>query len=521
MSTPPSYSGLDPALANYLPLNISCKDIKGTFLFANKLYCETLGRKLDEILGKKESDLFPRELVERYREEDLRVAQMKQMDCKIEERRKADGSKLFVQTLRIPLYDPEGQVVGIQEIFWNVTDRRLAGEALLESNRQLAEAILELKKTQANMIKQERLHALGQMASGIAHDFNNTLMPILGFSEVLLMNTEALKDGDRVKRYIQKINIAAKDATKIVGRLRGFYRLRQEDEIFRALKLNELVEETIELTEPKWKEQALANGIQILLKTDLAEITPIAGNESELREVLTNLIFNAVDAMPERGTLTLRTRQEPEHVVLEVADTGTGMTEEVRSRCMEPFFSTKGERGTGLGLAIVFGVVHRHGGSIEIETDVGHGTTFILRFPAQSLIPINKESSAEGPTRSTRKLQVLVVEDDPAVREVLASYLVQDGHVFETAENGREGLQKFYASWYHVVLTDLAMPEMNGDQLAIYIKRIAPNKPVILLTGFGDMIKAVDKKPEGIDLVLTKPITLDVLREAFKIVIPN
>lgn len=195
---------------------------------------------------------------------------------------------------------------------------------------------------------------MGHMASGIAHDFNNALSPVLGFSELLLNMPTTLDDKEKSERYLKMMHTAAQDATNVVKRLSEFYRHRTQGEDFRPINLSKLIEQVMSLTQPRWKDQAQANGKPIHMVTDLQEIPSITGNESELREVLTNLIFNAVDAISKGGKITLRSRLLGEQVLIEVDDTGRGMTEEIRQRCFDPFFSTKLERGTGLGLSIGF-----------------------------------------------------------------------------------------------------------------------------------------------------------------------
>ena len=198
--------------------------------------------------------------------------------------------------------------------------------------------------------------------------------------------------------------------------------------------------------------------------------------------------------------------------VLQVIDSGTGMSEEVRLRCLEPFFSTKDEHGTGLGLGIVYGIVRRHDGSVEIESQQGEGTTITI------CLPLYREDRAAAPPPPARgmehPLRILVVEDEPLVREVIGVYLREDKHQIETAANGREGLERYRLGGFDLVLTDRAMPEMNGDVLAAEIKKIDPHQPVILLTGFGDLMTGAGEKPEGVDLVVSKPFTLNSLREA-------
>ncbi|OGG56204.1 MAG: hypothetical protein A3F84_16430 [Candidatus Handelsmanbacteria bacterium RIFCSPLOWO2_12_FULL_64_10] len=387
---------------------------------------------------------------------------------------------------------------------------RVEGE-LRESNRRLEEALAELRQTQQHVIQQERLRALGQMASGIAHDFNNALSPILGFSELLLISPESLGNQEKATHYLQSIHTAAQDAAGVVKRLSEFYRRRDEREVLLPVKLNPLVEQVISLTQPRWREQALANGITVDVEADLQEVPIISGDEVGLREALTNLIFNAVDAMPHDGTITLRTRPDGERVVLEVSDTGAGMTEEVRKRCLEPFFTTKGERGTGMGLAMVYGIVQRHKGEIDIQSEPGRGTTFTLRLPVR--VEQRTEKRPQETEVRVRPLRVLIVDDDPAIGELIAEYLASDGHTAERAASGREGLEKFRGERFDLVVTDRAMPEMSGDQMAVAAKQIAPGVPVLMLTGFGDMMQVSGERPRDVDFILGKPVTHARLRE--------
>ena len=392
---------------------------------------------------------------------------------------------------------------------------------LREANGRLADALKELRDTQQQIIQQERLHALGRMASGIAHDFNNALAPILGFSELLLIRPEMLDDRERTRSYLQMINTAAKDSAAVVGRLREFYRYREHAEISLPVVLNDLVQQVILLTQPKWKDQALAAGVTIKTVTDFKNTPTISGNESELREMLTNIVFNAVDAVVEQkgGTIAFRTFQKGNWIILQVSDTGVGMTEEVRLRCLEPFFSTKSEHGTGLGLGIVYGIVRRHGGKIDIESQVGQGTTVTISLPIhKDEVAPEPQEKWEAPGRINKR--ILVVEDEPLVREVISVYLGTDNHDVTTAINGVDGLEKFRAGQFDIVLTDRAMPQMNGDQLAEAIKKIDPKKPIILLTGFGDIMLGSGEKPVGIDMVLSKPFTMSQLRDAIAKFIP-
>ncbi len=391
-----------------------------------------------------------------------------------------------------------------------ISERKRAEEALRDSNHQLAEALGKLRETQEHIIQRERLHALGRMASGIAHDFNNALAPILGFSELLLLRKEILANPEKVREYLEMIHRAAQDSATVVSRLREFYRYREDAEVFAPVSLNDLVQQVISLTQPKWKDEALAAGVTIKIKSEFSNVPSIYGNEAELREVLTHLVLNAIDAIPHIGQITFRTFVRDEQALLQVIDNGVGMSDEVRARCLEPFFSTKEEHGTGLGLGIVYGIVRRHEGLIEIASKLGEGTTITLTLPLYKEQEVEKTAE---PRPSTQALRVLVVEDEPLVREVISVYLSEDRHHVEVAENGREGLEKFRLGQFDIVLTDRAMPEMNGDQLAAAVKSINPEMPVMLLTGFGDLMSDAAERPQGVDLVVSKPFTLAMLRE--------
>lgn len=350
---------------------------------------------------------------------------------------------------------------------------------------------------------------------GIAHDFNNLLTPILDFSDLLLTTPEYLDDKEETTQLLQRINVAAMDAATVVKRLANFYRSREDALSFGPVNLALLFDQSISLTQPKWRTQADSRNVDFRFQTDVEDDMTIQADEGELREALVNLILNAIDAMPDGGTVTLGARFRDDDVVIEIVDTGTGMTEETRQRCMEPFYSTKGAKGTGLGLATVYGTAQRHGGAVDIETELGKGTTFLISLPMREA-PADDTQVLQKPD-VLAPLHVLVVDDEPLVRDVVVRYLTDDGHTVEEATNGHEGLEKFQAGKFDLVLLDSAMPEMSGDQLAVEIKRTTQDIPIVMMTGYARVEESASSSPASdIDVVIGKPVTQHSLRQAFR-----
>jgi CheY-like chemotaxis protein len=341
---------------------------------------------------------------------------------------------------------------------------------------------------------------------------------VIGYTDLLLNDPRIMEEKETAQGFLRTMNAAGHDASKIVARLRDFYRPREESEIFTPIDLAMLLEEVVPLTQPKWKTQALAAGRAVNVVLDLEPVPLVACNAAEIREIAVNLIFNAVDAMPEGGTMTLRTRHAGNVVSIGVSDTGTGMTEEVRQRCMEPFFSTKGEDGTGLGLSMVFGILKRHEGAVDIESEIGKGTTFWIRLPRSTE---ESEAAHEEDDEGVRSLHVLTVDDQPTARDVLTRYLRADSHSVVTATNGLEALAKFNLEPFDLVITDHAMPGMTGAQLATAIKEKKGDQPILLVTGYSDLNLSAADLPAGVDLIVSKAISLKELRQAIAKAIRN
>lgn len=392
----------------------------------------------------------------------------------------------------------------------------------------LQQAYDDLRRTQKAVMQQERLLALGEMASGIAHDINNAISPVALYTELLLDKEPDLSP--RARGHLETIRRAIDDVGQTVARMREFYRQREPQMTLLPMDLNRLVQQVVELTRARWSDMAQQRGIAIEMRTALAPDLPtIMGAENEIREALTNLVFNAVDAMPNGGPLTLRTSVAEEKaphppgssarrfVQVEVIDAGVGMDEDTRRRCLEPFFTTKGERGTGLGLAMVYGAMQRHSADIEIESAVGQGTTVRLIF-AIPTTPVPDFASSTTPS-VLPPVRILVVDDDPLVLKSLHDTLEVDGHEVTTADGGQAGINAFLAAQaqgnaFPVVITDLGMPYVDGRKVSSAVKSAAPKTIVLMLTGWGQRLVSDGDVPPHVDRVLSKPPKLRELREA-------
>ena len=401
-------------------------------------------------------------------------------------------------------------------------------EQIEEQNLALQQAYDDLRRTQQAIMQQERLRAVGQMASGIAHDINNAISPASIYIESLLEREPNLSV--RTRDYLTMVQGAIDDVAQTVSRLREFYRMREPQLALAQVDVNQLVVRVVDLTRARWKDMAEQRGAVIGVKIELAPSPcQILCVESEIREALINLIFNAVDAMPEGGTMTVRTRlsegilpgDKPApapRVCIEVADTGAGMSEETRRRCLEPFFTTKGERGTGLGLAMVYGTIQRHGAEIEIDSAPGRGTTMRLLFPLPAAA-VELPADAGSPSRAPFPLRLLVVDDDVVLLQSLAQALEGDGHEVVAANGGQAGIEAFNAERkagrpFDAVFSDLGMPPVDGKQVAAAVKASSPATPVFLLTGWGQAMETDDEIHAHVDRVLRKPPKMRELREA-------
>jgi PAS domain S-box-containing protein len=361
----------------------------------------------------------------------------------------------------------------------------------------IARDITAQKQERERAARADKLRALGQLASGVAHDFNNSLAAILGRAQLMRrqVNDEASI------RNLDIIQTAAEDAAATVRRIQTFARKSHAKE-FELLDSSQLVSDAVEITRTRWENEAGLRGLQIEVAVNAKEALFTRGNASELREVFVNLIVNAVDAMPHGGSLTINCARQDARLHLRFTDTGTGMAEEVRQKVFEPFYTTKGMQGTGLGLAVSYGIIERHEGSIAVESKPGQGTTFIVDLPAAEAESVVAETPVPGVSQS---LSVLVIDDEPFVRDTLTEMLSELSHQVLAADSGREALAQFASQSFDLVFTDLAMPEMDGWETARALRKLRPEVPIVLVTGYGATAKAPAGEHDLISGVIAKP----------------
>jgi signal transduction histidine kinase/CheY-like chemotaxis protein len=403
-----------------------------------------------------------------------------------------------------------------QERRWsNVLEERVR-----ERTSDLEEAHGELIRTRDQLIRSEKLKALGQMASGIAHDFNNVLATILGYCQLYIPKA---KEPDLLK-CMQVIEQAAWDGAATVRRVQEFAGVSRTRSTVERVSVNRLLREVREITRPRWRDQAQKEGRTVHFELNLAEVPHVMGHAGELREALANIIFNGLDAMPVGGTIHTSTRVVDSTVEVIVADTGEGIQKEDLPQIFDPFFTTKGLGHSGLGLSTSYGIVHRHNGEIQIESDVDQGTTVRVQLPVTSS---ERTSPAVGEVPSDVDVEdssarILIIEDEPSVREILDNILKSKKHEVQAAASGREGLETFRTHPFDLVITDLGMPEMSGWEVAQKIRENDQSIPIILMTGWGMEISPEEWQDRGISTVIPKPFQAkDILATVARLLMEN
>jgi signal transduction histidine kinase/ActR/RegA family two-component response regulator len=424
--------------------------------------------------------------------------------------------------LVVARYTPNAFSSGDCEFLRQLCDHVSLAANQAQLHESLKQAYDDLQLSQNAVMQQERLRALGQMASGIAHDINNAISPVALYVEAILTHETGFSE--RTRKQLQIIQRSVDDVAHTVSRMGEFYRQRPSQSQLAPVDVNAVLRDVLELTRARWSDMAQRRGAVIDTRIVNNGETPVVmGMEAELREALINLVLNATDAMPEGGKLTLRSghvleagKDVSRRVFIEVSDTGSGMDEATRRRCLEPFFTTKGERGSGLGLAMVYGITQRHGVDIDIRSAPGEGTTFRLTFPLSAPAPQSTGSIRiqKLPTHT----KILLVDDDALLLTSLRETLVNEGHQVQTAGGGRAGIDAFLDAQksgrpFPVVITDLGMPHVDGRAVAAAVHAAAPATVIIMLTGWGQRLVAAGDIPPGVTTVMSKPPKLAELRQ--------
>lgn len=386
---------------------------------------------------------------------------------------------------------------------------------------ELSHYIAEQERIREQFSQMEKLSALGELASGVAHDFNNTLAGILGRAQLILRTN----DPEKIERGLNIIIKTAEDGAKTVKRIQDFARQRRDHD-FEPVSIDQILFDVSEITRPRWKDRAEVSNVQISLDLQIRSKAKVMGDESELREVLVNMVFNAVDAMPQGGQLTLAAEDTDDSVVISVGDTGIGMAPDVKSRIFDPFFTTKGKAGMGLGLAVSFGIIRRHEGSVEVESELGTGTKFKISLPKAEIAedsvsaepvvekPLAKMPEATAPrTFDENQPRILVVDDEEAVRELLRDLLESEGCRVYLAPGSREALGLFEVHDFDGVFTDVGMPGMSGWELANAIRQRNETIPIAVITGWGEAVGSDEQKEARVDWVVTKPFRAERIAE--------
>ena len=352
------------------------------------------------------------------------------------------------------------------------------------------------------------------MASGVAHDFNNMLSILLGRAQLAL----AITKDPKVVKHLRIIEQTAADGAKTVRRLQDSARVRVDRE-FKVVQLHQVVRSAVQMVEPRRLERHQIDGIDIDIAVDVQKEISVEGDATELREVLTNIMFNAMDAMTRDGMITIRSETEDGWVVLSIADTGMGIAEELRGKLFDPFFTTKSPEGLGMGLSVAYGIISRHGGTIDVDSTVGQGTTFYVKLPLAAR-PDKTLLLPEEPT-AVKRAKIIVVEDDPQTNEVLRLMLQNLGHEVIGFTNAIEAFEEFKKADYDLVITDMGMKEMSGRDFAAMIKREKPNTSVMLITGWGSQLDRAELRRAGIDAIISKPFTKDSLSARLTELLPT
>jgi signal transduction histidine kinase/ActR/RegA family two-component response regulator len=406
------------------------------------------------------------------------------------------------------LADDERREIGAQanQLLAN-SQQHATRERLRKCLKAIAEAHTKHEAQREQEIHAQKMAALGELSFGVAHNVNNTLTGILGRAQLILRNSN---DPAKIETGLEMIIKSAEDGAHIIRRIQDFARQRPSRE-FEPVSVAELLKDACEMTRPRWESRSEFSPIRFALHADCKAF--VKGDPVELREVLVNMIYNAVDAMPSGGEVRVSSQENRDRVVVSISDTGTGMGPEVKQRLFDPFFTTKGKAGTGMGLAVSFGIIRRHEGTIDVESEPGRGTTFKISLPkvANPAATTSVQSPHSEILPREDKVRVLVVDDETHVRDVLIEALEVEGCEVISAQSGEIALALFdqYQGRFDAVFTDIGMPEMSGWELVTEIRQRSKTVPLAIVSGWADAISVETRNAVNADWVIAKPFDIN------------
>ena len=476
-------SHISDLILDFMPQGICILDTEGRIVRINRSIEKMQGEKLPDITGRSPAVLFQDsasfgKLLARASESD--AGQVEKTDVNLMN----SSGETYLADINLVRLQEEGRPVGYLLVIEDITRKKAFSDKIIQS---------------------EKLAALGTMAGGVSHDFNNLLMAILGHIQLILPRIE----DEEIRRRLQNIEKAVYDGSNTVRRLQRFTeRERDPKAVASTIDVEEAVKDVVELTRPRWKNLMERSGRTIDIKLDLASNCLAEINASDLREVLTNLLLNAIDAMPQGGVVTFRSYCQGEQVFLDVGDTGIGMSKDVAERIFDPFFTTKGIGNSGLGLSVSWSLIGRYGGDIQVKSKSGKGTTFTIKLTRAEAA---KAQAVSKSGESSSSYRLLLVEDEPEILNLLRDMLRLKGHRVVAMSDGEKALELIDSSDFDLVLTDLGMPVVSGWEVAKRAKAKNPKTPVVMITGWGAQYEDIDLASRGVDLMLAKPLSWDKL----------
>ncbi|MCP4253925.1 MAG: PAS domain-containing protein [Candidatus Scalindua sp.] len=402
-----------------------------------------------------------------------------------------EGNELWFQATLVPVRDIEGQIDFIIVVSVDINERKKMEEVLLQS---------------------EKLKSIGTLTAGISHEFNNILAIISGNVQML---QEKYNDQGGLTKSLHVISKAVNDGAEISRNMLEFAKIKEDAKEFVPTDIRDLIMQSIEFTMPRWKSMAQANSINYQIdKEGMKDVPSIMCNPTKIREVFINIINNALDAMPDGGSLSFSTRASDETVFVNITDTGVGIPEDVKKRIFDPFFSTRAPSGTGLGMSIVYGIVTRHSGKIAVESELGKGSTFTLQFTStvKTASPVAIPKPEQKTIKTTeRNLSILVVDDEEAICTVLSEFLAKSGNKVEAVDNGADAIKLINSEHFDLVLCDLAMPDVSGYDVIKAINGLGKRPRIGIITGWGEKLKPIEGESVKVDFILNKPFDLSEL----------